>query len=135
MIALISANQIQLQLERIGNITINEGIQQLSIIKTANADLSSLLQQDAAKALNTRVNKLFIYNLDQNFIFNNGEFRTQEGTSLGKIGKDILLQRTPEMRDGYTVWQIIGKGQTLGTAIMTQVNFSNAQAKIENLNF
>ena len=124
LIARKENGKLLLQIEGIWTLTVNDLWIKRKIFPTQSLNEQKLLQENEKS--------LYIYDIDQNFSYTNGSFKNQEGIKIASLDDGITFQWTDEQIAGEPIWNIIGKGQILGKAIFTGIDFSNTTADLEN---
>ena len=126
------AGQLSLIIAKIGRVRIMDSFQKIRVVSAdpENKRLVQELKKDTGKSM-------YLYDLNDDFTYRKDKwaFYTKEGILIGSLNKDIVFELTNQPLLNFKVWNVVGKGQVLGKAIFTNLDYSNSTAVIEDETF
>lgn len=120
---------IELKIPNIGKISILDPIKESVTLKDIKQLQQSIKRRKKAS--------IIVYDIDWNFIYKNKQLylKTNPKQALATRGNGLSLEITSESILQLPVWEILWNNQVIGKAILSKLDFSKNNIKLENKNY
>lgn len=121
--------KLQLDIDKVGSFEIKDPLKNIKAIKNdvGNEWLLELAQWEEKS--------LLLYDISEDFIYNNGIFYTQRGLEFANMRTSVNFNLTTNSIWNYPIWEATSNGQILGFVLITNLDYSTITWDAENIDY